>query len=318
MIIKSLIIASIILDLLGLDSLSHRFDRAIISEEYSPSQSAVASNISLSLPDILPRPIVSPTSSQPQILAKHYLLADADTDKIIIKQSPKERVPIASTTKIMTAVVVLENYDLDDVVTVSERAAYQIGADAFLRVGEQITVRSLLKALLIKSGNDSAYALAEHINSSGETGTGKFVGLMNQKAKELGLVDTDYRDPAGLDTTGYSSAFDLYLVTKHALKNPIFADIVKTEHAVVKDVDGSIFHELKNSNRLVGEYQYSGAIGVKTGYMPEAGHILVSAARRDGHTLVGVVVDTFADTAPASADESRKLLDWGFQNILWR
>jgi D-alanyl-D-alanine carboxypeptidase len=264
----------------------------------------------------------------------------------------------------MTAVVVLETYKLDDVVTISATAANQIGATANFRVGEKLTVRSLLKAMLIKSANGAAYALAEHmndkndsgddpevfssnstldfeneeqenaslanqdeegvtaskgvINQSEKTDIAKFITAMNNKAMELGMENTEYRDPAGLDTTGYSSAYDLYLITKYALKKDLFAEIVKTDHDVVKDTSGTIWHDLKNSNRLVGEYKYQGAIGVKTGYMPDAGHILVSAAKRDGHTLVGVIINTFADTPSASADESRKMLDWGFENTIWQ
>jgi D-alanyl-D-alanine carboxypeptidase len=171
--------------------------------------------------------------------------------------------------------------------------------------------------MLIKSGNDAAYALAEYYSSDGSGNVEAFVKLMNDKAYDLGMYDTHYEDPAGLDTTGYSSAQDLFTITKYALKYKQFAEIVSTPKTVVTSTDGSIFHQLDNSNRLVGEYNYMGAIGVKTGYMPEAGHCLVGAAKRDGHTLIVVILQTNADTATASADEARKLLDWGWQNIIW-
>lgn len=317
MIIQSLLIISVIFDLVGLNSLSTRLDNAIIKDRYAQPSQVTASAKDTRLPEILPRPKLKSNPGKPAILAKHYLLADKQTKKIFLKESANTRVPIASTTKVMTAVVALEYYELSDIVTVSTEASTQVGADVYLRPGEQITVGELVKGLLIKSGNDAAYALAEHMNQPGEQGTKKFVAKMNEKAKELGLADTDYHDPAGLDVTGYSSAYDLFLIASYALDKPYFAQIVRTDQASARNLTGDIWHELKNSNRLVGEYKYPGAIGVKTGYMPEAGHVLVSAAEREGHTLIGVVIDTYADTAPASADESRKLLDWGFTNIVW-
>lgn len=318
MILKSLIILSMIFNSFGLSRLSDRFDAALMRQEFDPSRSVGASDASLELPAILARPEARKNAFSPNIYAKQYLLADKDSGKILLKNGIADQVPIASTTKIMSAVVVLENYDLNQIVTVSEAAANQVGADAHLRAGEQLRVIDLLKAMLIKSANGAAYALAENMNQADETGCARFVAAMNKKAKELGMVNTDYHDPAGLDTAGYSSAYDLFLATKYALDKPIFAGIVKTNKDAVRSIDGQIWHELDNSNRLIGEYNYPGAIGVKTGYMPEAGHVLVSAATRDGHTLIGVVINTFADTAPASADESRKTLDWGFANIVWQ
>jgi len=319
MIIQSLIIASIICNSVGLSAISNRLDQAVVRAKFNTELSAAVASDKVSvLPPISERPQVKMGADKASIYAKEYILADADSGKILLKEGHKEQVPIASTTKIMTAIVVLENYKLGDVVTISSAASNQIGASANFVTGEHMTVENLLKAMLIKSANGAAYALAEYANKPGETGTTRFVKMMNDKAKELGMSDTDYHDPAGLDTTGYSSAYDLFLATRYALKKDLFAEIVKTDHASIRNVEGTIWHELKNSNRLVAEYQYPGAIGVKTGYMPEAGHVLVSAARRNGHTLVGVIINTFADTAPASADESRKLLDWGFGNVTWQ
>ncbi len=357
MIIKSLIIASIVLNSLGLSAKSNHFDRAVIRNQYNSDRIVEASINNSALPQLASRPEVKVGAPKADIYARNYILVDSDSGKILSKEAAHSRVAIASTTKIMTAIVVLENYKLGDVVTVSAKAASQPGATANFRVGEKLTVLNLLKTLLIKSANGAAYALAEHMNEldsagsvkSSSTGPGgeistvnnqyeeetvsanevnsaigdksninKFIDAMNTKANSLGLKDTEYHDPAGLDTTGYSSAYDLYLATKYALANDIFAQIVRTSEETIRNIDGSIWHPLKNSNRLVGEYKYPGAIGVKTGYMPNAGHVLVSAAKRDGHTLIGVVINTFADTAPASADESRKLLDWGWQNTVWQ
>lgn len=318
MILKSLYIASIFFSLVGFSSMSAKFDAAITKvEQGSYSKAEAHSKVISNLPLIEPRPKLRNNSIKPNILAQNYILVDADSSTILLKQDAFDKVPIASTTKIMTALVALENYHPDEVVTISEKAAFQIGADAYLTVGEKITVSELLHCLLIKSGNDSAYALAEHMNVSKQDGIEKFVNKMNQKAKQLGMINTYYKDPAGLDVTGYSTAFDLYVVTREALKNPAFSSIVSKKQYTATSIDSKISHLLNNSNRLVNEYDYPGAIGVKTGYMPEAGHCLVSAVKRDGHTLIGVVLKTHKDTAPASADESKKMMDWGFSNIVW-
>lgn len=316
MIAKSLLILAIVFRLLHINSLADRFDNSILKAEQGNKNSALASQ-QLPLPFISKSPTVSRFADKPEILAQSYLLADLESGTTILKSNPKEKLPIASTTKIMTAIIALENYKLDDVITISGQAAYQAGADSFLTVGEKITVKELLYCLLVKSGNDSAFALAEYANGTYENGVIKFVAMMNQKAKRLGMASTEYRDPAGLDVTGYSTAYDLFLVTKYALNNTTFSRIVSTKEYIAKSADGQIWHKLENSNRLVNEYNYPGAIGVKTGYMPEAGHCLVSAAERDGHTLIGVVLHTSLDTASASADESKKLLDWGFTNVKW-
>ena len=319
MITKSFVALSIVLNTFGLNGLAAKFDDAVIRDQANPKKTVSASDsVDTALPEISVRPIVKYNATEPTANARHYILADLDSGEILAQNDKDARVPIASTTKIMTAIVALENYNLNDVATISEEANNQIGADAYLRPGEKIDILNLLNCMLIKSGNDSAYAIAEHMNKPGETGIKRFVDKMNERAKELGMNNTNYEDSAGLNTTGYSSAYDLYLATKHALKNQTFASIVIKSGAVAKNVDGTIWHELNNSNRLVNEYQYPGAIGVKTGYMPEAGHCLVGAAKRNGHTLISIVLNTYSDTPSASADESRRLLDWGFNNIEWR
>jgi len=317
MILKSLIILSIVANLLGLNAVSDKLDQAVIGQRAGVKKVANASIQSLTLPEILPRPSLRTGAPQAYANARHFLLADLETGLILAKHESAAKVPIASTTKIMTAIVVLESYDLENEVTVSETAANQIGADSYLRTGEVITVENLLNCMLIKSGNDAAYALAEHMNSQGEYGVSKFVAKMNEKAKELKLENTFFKDPAGLSAEGYSSAFDLFIMTKYALNKPEFASIVKKKEWTAKSADGATWHELKSSNRLVTEYDYPGAIGVKTGYTPEAGHCLVGAAEKDGRILVSIVLNTYSDTPSASADEAKKLFDWGFQYIAW-
>lgn len=319
MIIKSFIIASIFFNMIGLNTVSQKFDEAVIRDMAGAEKVAVASNIiEIPLPEIMPRPIVKMNAPKSVANARHYILIDSDTGSILSKNDPYSEVPIASTTKIMTAVVALENYNLDEIATISSTAANQIGAEAYLRPGEQITIKSLLNCMLIPSGNDAAFALAEHMGNDTKEGIAIFLQKMNEKAAELDMNNTKYNDPAGLDVSGYSSANDLAIITKYALKFPLFREIVQKDNEVEKSADGSIWHALKQSNRLVAEYKYPGAIGVKTGFMPEAGHCLVGAAERNGHTLIAVVLNTYADTPSASADEAKRLLDWGFSYIEWK
>lgn len=318
MIIKSLIILSILCNSIGLHGLSNKFDDAVVRDRAGEKKIVVASDENkIGLPDILPRPKIKLDALKASANALEYLLIDSDSGKVLAANGKNTKVPIASTTKIMSAVVALENYKLTDVATISSDAVNQVPSVAYLRVGEQINIDNLLNCMLITSGNDAAYAIAEHMNSGEDTGITKFVAKMNEKAKELGMDNTRYEDPAGLSAEGYSTAYDLYIITKYALRNPIFSQIVRRDSYVAKNTDSTIFHSVKQSNRLISE-NYLGAIGVKTGFTPEAGHCLVGAATRDGHTLISIVLNTFSTTPDASAIESKRLLDWGFQNTEWQ
>jgi len=263
-------------------------------------------------------PEKSSSFSQPQILSKSAILVDIPSSYPLFEQNADQKVPIASTTKIATALVVLENYGdkLNDVVTITYPMINVAGSDIQLKTGEKITVQSLLKGLLIMSGNDTAYSLAAHFG-----GKESFVKEMNEKAKKIGLENTFFKDPAGLDDEGYSTAHDLAILGAYAMRNEKFREIVKTSETTINSIDGQITHDLKTSNRLIKtdeSYYYPYAIGVKTGYTYEAGHCLVSVATKDGHTILGVILGTYEDSIFASARESRKLLDWGFTNWVWK
>ena len=316
MITKSLIILSILFNSVGLSGVADKFDQAVIRDQSGAKKVAEASSVyNLSLPEILPRPKIKPNAVKASANSLEYILVDSETGKVLAEKGKNEKVSIASTTKIMTAIVALENYQLDEVVTVSADAVNQVPSVVYLQTGEEITVESLLNCMLIASGNDSAYAVAEHM--SGDTGgINKFVDKMNEKAAELGMKNTHYNDPAGLSAGSVSSAYDLYIATKYALKKPVFAQIIRKDSFVAKNVEGTIYHALKQSNRLVSN-NYLGAIGVKTGFTPEAGHCLVGAATRDDHTLISIVLNTYSTTPDASATESKRLLDWGFANVEW-
>ena len=267
------------------------------------------------------------TKTAPAFAARHYVLYDVDSNEFLIQKDADTPVPLASTSKIMTTLITIEQGDLDAVTTVNAKAAAIIGSTAGLRTNERLTVRSLLYCALLQSGNDAAFSLANYMGSSAigddthtdfDTAVSHFVAIMNQKSHDLGLTTFSFDDPSGLSEKNVGSAHDMALLAKDALQNSTFKAFVSTPEKTVTSVDGTLTHELKNSNRLVGEWQYQGAIGVKTGFTPEAGHNLVAAATRSGHTLIAVVFNTYSSTVTASAEVARDLLDFGWQSIEWR
>lgn len=262
-------------------------------------------------------PIKKIGASEPIINAKAVYLIDIDSAYPLYAKNSNHQLPIASTTKIATAMVVLDSYGshLSDVVTISRKMVNVEPSVINLRVGEKITVENLLNGLLIMSGNDSAYSLAEYFG-----GMDSFVKEMNAKVSQIGLINTRYFDPAGLDDNGYSTAKDLATLASYAYRNQKFSEIVSTPEKNIASQDGRIIHELTNSNRLIRAseiYFYPNSIGGKTGFTYAAGHVLVSAAQKDGHRILAVILNTNANTTDASARESKKMLEWGFENWVW-
>lgn len=274
-------------------------------------------NVSINNLKLAKLPSKKSETKDPQIYAKAVYLMDGETFYPLYSKEENQKLPIASTTKIATALVVLENHGdkLRDEVKITPQMVAVEGSDIKLLPGEKMTVEDLLNGLLIMSGNDTAYALADYFG-----GKEKFVLEMNEKVKKIGLKNTQYQDPAGLNDSGYSTARDLAVLASYALKNKKIAEIVNVSTKTIYSVDGRISHELKNSNRMMRseeQYYFPYAIGVKTGFTDEAGHVLVSAAQKDNHRLIAVVLNTNENTLVASAKESRKLLEWGFNNWLW-
>lgn len=240
-------------------------------------------------------------ASVPVINAQAAIVMDANSGRILYSKNADQRKYIASTTKIMTAIVTLENGNLDDVVTVSKRAASVNGSSINLREGEKLKLKELLYGLMLNSGNDAAIAIAEHIGGDVET----FVDMMNEKARELNLVDTSFKTPHGLDREGhYSTANELAQMARYALRNPEFAAICKTVSTNITR------RSLYNTNEMLGFYP--GADGVKTGYTGQAGRCLVCSATRNGQRLISVVLG--CPTRTVRAESSRKILDYAFQN----
>ncbi len=238
----------------------------------------------------------------PDIAAAAGVLVAPD-GRVLWSREPDAERSMASTTKIMTALVVLEHADLDDSVTVSARAASVGQASAQLVQGASYELRTLLEAVLVRSGNDAAVALAEHVAGDLES----FVELMNETASRMGLASTRFANPHGLDADGHhTSARDLATLARVAMSDPEIRRMVQLPAVTVESARGPV--RLENSNLLIGSFE--GATGVKTGWTRRAGYSLVASAERDGIELVAVVLGT--DSEDARFVDARQLLEWGF------
>lgn len=235
--------------------------------------------------------------------ARAAALIDVGSGRILYSYNGDTRLLIASLTKIMTAIVAIENANLTDIVTVNRSAVGKEGSSVYLREGEEITLHHLLYGLMLRSGNDAATAIAEYVGGTEEG----FVYMMNMKAEELGLMNTSFRNPHGLDEEDhYSTAHDLAKLTAYALRDPTFREIVSTKVKRVPNPHETWDRIWYNKNKMLT--LYDGADGVKTGYTKAAGRGLVSSATRDGRQLAVVTIDDASDWA-----DHANLFDWGFR-----
>lgn len=238
-----------------------------------------------------------------EISAQSYCVLDSVTGRVLYESNAHQQMGMASTTKIMTALVALEMGTLSDVATVSAKASRTEGSSLYLKPGEKMTLEDLVYGLLLQSGNDAAIVIAEHIGGSVE----EFAGLMNQKAKEIGANDTSFQNPNGLDAEGhYTTAYDLALITRRALKNDTFAKIAATKSYKVKVIggDGRTIY-LTNHNKLLNSL--AGCDGVKTGFTKKTGRCLVSSATRNGWQAICVTLN-----APNDWKDHTALLNQAF------
>lgn len=237
--------------------------------------------------------------------ARAAVIMDVNSSRVLYSKNMDEKLAMASTTKIMTTLVALESGKLKDMVTVSRKASTTEGSSIYLREGERHTVNDLLYAIMLRSGNDAAVAVAEHIGGSVEG----FAALMNMKAKEIGAVNTHFENPHGLDAAmHYTTAYDLALITAYALKNPVFAEIVSSRKKTIEGPPSEDWDRvLINKNKML--WQFDGGNGVKTGFTNKAGRCLVSSATRNGMQLVCVVLN-----CGPMWDDSTALLEYGFSN----
>ncbi len=221
----------------------------------------------------------------PSVSAQSALVMEAGSKRVLFEKSGQTRLPMASTTKIITAMVALEQGKLTDKIKVSSTAAGVEGSSMYLEAGEIMTLEELLYGLMLSSGNDAAVAIAEHFG-----GIEKFVAMMNQKAEELGAKNTHFENPNGLPHENHvSTAYDMALLTAHGLANPDFSQIVSTKSYSIAGEGKSYPRTLSNHNKLLRMME--DCIGVKTGFTKAAGRCLVSAAKRNGMTLICVTLN---------------------------
>lgn len=239
------------------------------------------------------------------VSALSAVVINAETGSIVYEKGAFAQRAMASTTKIMTALLTIEAGDLDKKFTADSYAIQVEGTSMGLQQGDIVTRRALLYGILLPSGNDAANAAAVSVSGSMD----KFVELMNKKAEELGLTNTHFANPSGLDAEGhYTTAYDLAMLTKTALENPTFAEICRCADARVEFGNPPYLRRLANSNKML--WQYEGCYGVKTGFTDNARRCLVSAAERDGVKLICVTLN-----APDDWEDHRKMLDYGFDQV---
>lgn len=249
---------------------------------------------------------LSDSTPPPAITAHSIIIQDISSKSLLYSRDPDTPLLPASTTKLMTALIALDTYQLGDTLTVKQED-HAVGHTMHLVQGETITVESLLYGLLVESGNDAALTLATN-HPDGYDG---FVNAMNAKAQELHLTNTTYRNPSGVENYNHlTTTRDLAILAAHISQIPLLSDITSTQSITVTDTSGTISHHLENTNKLLGSLD--GVIGMKTGWTERAGECLVTYVEREGRGVITVVLgsqDRFGDTA--------KLIDWVYNHHTW-
>lgn len=257
------------------------------------------------LPTVYPYPYNKQTYFLPELTATSVYVLDANSSVVLYEKNANLPLPPASTTKMMTALVALDYYSKDQILTVQDGEVEGNSVKFF--PGEQLTVENLLYALLIASANDAALTLAQNYPG----GENAFVEAMNQKSSELGLKNTHFTNPVGYDSEDhYSSAKDLALIAQVLIKNPFLAEIVSLPTATISDITGIHTHFLKNTNELVGK---NGVRGIKTGWTQKAKECLVSWVEKNNQKIIIVLLES-----DNRFGETEKIIDWVFNNFEWR
>jgi len=262
------------------------------------------STLNIWLPDFNSKSTVS--IKMPEISARASLIYDLTTNKVIYQKNVKEKHPMASLTKIMTSIIALENQDKDDKYKVTKKDL--IGEDSMgLSQGEILSLKELLYGLILHSGNDAAETLANNFPGSRK----KFIEAMNNKVKALGLSDTNFTNPTGLEGDGsqYTTSYDLLVVTRYAILNfPLFNEVVSTFDYNIPQTKAHKAYFLENETNLLTSY--SGVKGVKTGYTPEAGLCLVTYLDYGGHKIIGILLGS-----DNRRQEMKELLDYSLRSL---
>ena len=237
--------------------------------------------------------------------ARSAVLIDAKSGRVLYEHNSYEKLPMASTTKIMTGLLACESDKLNETVKVSPFASGTEGSSLWLKVGERQTLENLTYGLMLKSGNDAAVAIAEHLGGSVDA----FALLMNEKAKKIGAKNTHFENPHGLDAEGhFTTAYDLAIIAQEAMKIDKFREIVSTKNYKIPMQGETWERALKNHNKLL--WRYEGCNGVKTGFTKKCGRCLVSSASREETEVICVTLN-----APDDWNDHTYLLDYGFSNF---
>lgn len=251
-------------------------------------------------------PYITLANTEPTISGKNAIAIETSSGRILYEKNAFTKANIASTTKIMTAIVAIENNQLDDIVVVSKKSAWTGGSSVDLKENDKIKLSELLYGLMLNSGNDAAVAIAEHTAGSVE----EFSKLMNEKAKEIGALNTNFVTPHGLDVNEhYSTAYDMAIISKYALNNPVISKLVSTQYYTMTFLNGKT-KQLKNTNPLLSFY--NGITGMKTGYTGLAGKCLVASAKRDNFEVI--VVTLGEPSSKLRITDTVKILDYCFNN----
>lgn len=284
---------------------------ALSLENIQPGLANLMSSLAVSAgqeanPDFLP--IRNWSVEEPNIEAAAALILDGQKEKILYQKNIDKVLPIASLTKLMTALIVLENNNPDQIVIVSKKAVEAYGETGGFKVSENISIRTLLYVMLMTSSNDAATALADGFQLPASS---SFVDLMNKKAKETGLENTRFTDPTGYEPTNVSTALDLAKLTKYALNQPLIWQILKTGTIDLQSSDGLVNHHLVNNNLLLN--RLPNVVGGKTGYTEEAGDCMILVIQnRPGNYLIFIILgskDRFLET--------ERLVEWAEKAYLW-
>ncbi|WP_255437655.1 D-alanyl-D-alanine carboxypeptidase family protein [Thalassobacillus sp. CUG 92003] len=248
---------------------------------------------------MLPAGARAETSSSIQVSARQAVLMDAESGRVLYEKDAHQTSLIASTTKIMTAIVAIESGKLSEKADASHRSVHTEGSSIYLEEGEKMTLNDLVYGLMLRSGNDAAVAIAEHVGGSVEG----FNYLMNEKAAWIGMDESHFDNPHGLDSdTHYSSAHDLALLMRYAMKNETFREVTSSEKYLSQNRD----YAWMNKNKLLTQY-YPHTTGGKTGYTKQAGRTLVSSAKKGDLELIVVTLN-----APSDWNDHQRLYEWGF------
>lgn len=262
------------------------------------------------LPSTAPYPFVKGQEAVPEVSAQSAILIDVDSQVVVFQKNPNEKLLPASTAKIMTALVALENYDQNSVLTAWESLIDQSTDAALMRLktGDRVSVKNLLYGLLLNSGADAAETLSQNFPG----GRKAFIQEMNKRAVDLHLNNTRFVNETGLDEKGqYTTVLDLARLSTFAMNNSLFRKIVSTSEYFATNFNGEKKYYLKNINNLLGVVW--GMDGIKTGYTQEAGECLVATAQRNGRRLLSVVLKSQNRFL-----ETQNLLEWGFRNLEWK